>query len=162
MLTAGAVEELLALPEVRVGWLDGVMIIVWRGRITVELLERVNTVEALLLERCDALCVMGVITELSHAMPEVDLRAAAVAAMERFQDRVRGTALVVSALGVKAVLARTFLAGLSLVMTFRSPLKAFRTTGEAIEWFRVLPGFSSPAELREPVDAFIAGALRSG
>jgi hypothetical protein len=126
--------ELLSLPEVRVGHHGPLMVMVWRGEVSVESLEKTNAVEEALVKQFGKISVIGAITNLVGGIPSAELRKSGADAMRRFQPHVRGTALVVMAEGAKAVLARTFLAGMALLIDFKSPMKTFRVLGEAVGW----------------------------
>lgn len=163
-MSATPVEILGDFPSARVASLGSVMVVAWRGHLTAAVLSEVNTVEAALIARYGRISVIGVVTELSTGVPDEDLRRASADAMKRFQSDVRGTALVIAATGVKAVLARTFFAGLSLMMTFESPLRGFRNVADAVAWQRTLPG-QDAALLDESavqsIDRFISSSVSS-
>jgi hypothetical protein len=126
--------ELLSLPEVRVGHYGSLMVMVWRGEVSVDSLAKTNAVEDALVKQFGKISVIGAITNLVGGIPSAELRKSGAEAMRRFQPHVRGTALVVMAEGAKAVLARTFLAGMALLIDFKSPMKTFRVMGDAVTW----------------------------
>lgn len=157
-------EILGDLPSARVASLGSVMVVAWRGAITPSTLSEVNALEAALIARHGRISVIGVVTDLSSGLPNDELRKASAEAMKRFQADVRGTALVIASSGVKAVLARTFFAGLSLMMTFESPLRGFRTVSDAVTWQRTLPGQDAAlldASAVQRIDGFIAASVSS-
>jgi hypothetical protein len=131
--------ELLSLPEVRVGQCESLMVMVWRGEVTAASLDRSNAIEDELVKRFNHISVMGIITNLVGGIPTSEMRQKSTEAMKRYQANVRGTALVVTATGAKAVLTRTFLAGMTLLIDFESPLKSFRTVNEGLQWLARLP-----------------------
>ncbi len=127
------VEVLGEWPGLKVGRYGNVLISVWRGTITPQLLEHVNEVQAKVIAQHGRITAIGVLTGQSTGVPSEELRQASIMAMKRFQAHVRGTALVIATSGVKAMLARTFFAGLSLMMP-SSPHRAFRSVDEAVAW----------------------------
>lgn len=163
-MSAATLKVLGDFPSARVASLGSVMLVAWRGAITASVLNEVNTLEAEMIARCGRISVIGVVTDLSSGVPNDELRRASADAMKRFQSDVRGTALVIASSGVKAVLARTFFAGLSLMMTFESPLRGFRTVAEAVTWQRTLPG-QDAALLHESavqsIDSFVSSSVSS-
>ncbi len=130
--------ELGALPEVRVGHFGSLLVMVWRGQVTAKSVDFTNALERALIQQQGKVTVIGIITELSGGVPDAEMRDKAKAAMKEFQANVRGTALIIAATGVKAVLFRTFLAGLTLIIDFDSPMKVFRGVGEAVPWVQAL------------------------
>jgi hypothetical protein len=134
------VLELAAMPEVRCGHYESLFVMVWRGTVTTASLDRTNAVEDTLIKRYGRISVVGVITDLGGGVPSADLRQASADALKRFAPSVRGTTLMVDAGGAKAVLFRTFLAGLTLLIDFESPLKIVKTHPDAATWLQQLPG----------------------
>ena len=156
---APVVLELASLPEVRCGHFGPLLVMVWRGTVTPESLNRTNEVEAALIAQHGRISVIGVITDLGGGVPSSELRQASADAMKRFQPNVRGTALIVAAEGAKAVLFRTFLAGLTLIIDFASPLKIFKTLSESVSWVQRLEGQDSllqDTDLAHAVTEFVA------
>jgi len=152
------VEVLGEWPGVKVGRLGTVLISVWRGTITPQLLESVNAVQAKVIEEHGNITALGVLTGQSTGVPSEELRQASIVAMKRFQSHVKGTALVIAASGVKAMLARTFFAGLSLMMP-GSPHRAFKELGEAASWLGEHDAsLQHPGAVRD-LEQFVAGAL---
>lgn len=152
------VVELAAMPEVRCGHYGSLFVMVWRGTVTPESLRRTNEVEEALIKQHGRISVIGVITDLGGGVPSSELRQTSADAMKRFAPNVLGTALIVHAQGAKAVLFRTFLAGLTLILDFESPLKIVRTFPDAVSWVQGLAGqdpqLASP-ELAQAVTAFV-------
>jgi len=140
---APVILELASLPEVRVGHFGSMMVMVWRGTVTPDSLAKTNQVEEALINQFGRVSVIGIITELGGGIPSAELRQASIDAMKKFQPSVRGTALHVAATGAKAVLFRTFLAGLTLVIDFASPLKIFKTVDDCVGWIQRLEGQDS-------------------
>jgi hypothetical protein len=145
--------ELLSEPEVRVGHFQSLMVMVWRGQIQAGVLAKTNAIEDALVKQFGKVSVLGVITNLAGGIPNAELRQAGADAMKHFQPFVRGTALVVASEGAKAVLARTFLAGMTLLINFESPLKASRTLGDALGWVMQLPGQDPALNVEKLIDA---------
>jgi hypothetical protein len=153
------VEELAQEPEVCVAHAGSLLVFVWRGPITEASLDKTNRIEAELIERYGRVAVMGVITSMSSGIPTAELRQAASDAMRRFQPSVDGTAIVLGAEGTRAVIARTFLAGLSLVTDFHSPLKVYRRVADATAWLDTLGSRTMPAhaEVAAAIERYLAG-----
>jgi len=152
--------ELGALPEVRVGHFESLLVLVWRGQVTAKSLDHTNDIERVLIQRYGRISVIGVITEVSGGLPDAQMRDKSKAAMKEFQANVRGTALVIAAHGAKAVLFRTFLAGLTLIIDFHSPMKVFRATDEAVSWVQGMKEQDpvlSHADLAQAVADFVHG-----
>src|SRR5438552_2256172 len=93
------VVELAAMPEVRCGNFGSLLVMVWRGTVTPDSLNKTNAVEEALIKQHGRISVIGVITDLGGGIPSADLRQASADAMKRFQPHVRGTALIVVAEG---------------------------------------------------------------
>lgn len=155
---APVVLELVALPEVRCGHFGPLFVMVWRGNVTLESLKATNTVEAALIKQYGKITVIGVITDLGNGVPSSELRQASADAMKQFAADVRGTALVVTAEGARAVLVRTFLAGLTLVIDFSSPFKIFKKLSDSVTWSQALkaqdPALADPG-LAQAVAEFV-------
>lgn len=152
------VVELLSMPEVRCGHYGPLFVMVWRGTVTTESLHRTNEVEDALIKQYGRISVIGVITDLGGGVPSSELRQASADAMKRYAPNVRGTALIVHAQGAKAVLFRTFLAGLTLILDFESPLKIVRTFPDAVSWVQGIAGQDAQVkdvELTPAVTAFV-------
>jgi hypothetical protein len=147
--------ELLSLPEVRVGHHGPLMVMVWRGEVQLNSLEKTNAVEDALVKQFGKISVIGAITNLVGGIPSAELRKNAAEAMRRFQPAVRGTALVVMAEGAKAVLARTFLAGMALLIDFRSPMKTFRNVLDAVGWLNEKGAELQAESLARAVETFV-------
>ncbi|MBL8949964.1 MAG: hypothetical protein JNK82_04250 [Myxococcaceae bacterium] len=153
------VEVLGEWPGVKVGKLGSVLVSVWRGTITPQLVEQVNALQGQLIKEHGDITAVGVLTGQSSGVPSEELRQASIMAMKRFQAHVRGSALVIATSGVKAMLARTFFAGLSLMLSPSSPHRAFRTVEEAMRWLvEHDPRLDLGAAIRD-IEAFAAQAL---
>jgi hypothetical protein len=146
---ASVVLELASLPEVRCGHVGPLLVMVWRGQVSPPSLAKTNEVEEALIRQHGRISVIGVITDLGGGVPSAELRKASADAMKRFAPNVRGTSLVVLAEGAKAVLFRTFLAGLTLMIDFPSPMKISKTLSDAVTWVQRLDG--QDAALSDPL-----------
>jgi hypothetical protein len=157
-MAAPVVLELAAMPEVRVGHFGSLMVMVWRGTVTPESLDKTNEVEDALIKQHGRISVIGIITDMGGGVPSAELRQKSAQAMKRFEPHVRGTALVVVAEGAKAVLFRTFLAGFTLLIDFPSPLKIFKSLADGVTWLQRMNGQDeklAEPELAQAVTEFV-------
>lgn len=58
---------------------------------------------------------------------------------ERFEEHLVASAVVILSTGVVAVLARSFLAAMSLLSRSRRPMKTFKSVKEAAAWLTTVP-----------------------
>jgi hypothetical protein len=132
--------ELASLPELRVGRYESLMVVVWRGVITPEIIARAAQVEADLVALEPRISVLNVITETASGTAEVALIRAAADALNRFDGAVRGSATAILATGPTAALGRAVSEGVvMLVSRLRERYRTFATVQASVEWISKLP-----------------------
>lgn len=124
---------------------------------TLASLDAWDVAEAQLLtqhEKISTLTVIGQMEGLLKVDEAVRTRSAELG--KKYDGKVLGSAIVVSATGLSAVMVRTFLSGFFLLSRAETPMKTFKTLPEGFTWLQGLPGQSLSLKL----DVNVAGLER--
>jgi hypothetical protein len=133
------VEEIARLPASRLGTIHTVLVGVVDGHLTIEDYEQQERFQAQFLEKQGKCSTLWVIRRAVR--PSDDRAGEKVKQIsERFKTQVRGSAVVITATGAAAVLTRTFMSALGLIMNPDPPMKSFRTVKDGVAWLQALPG----------------------
>lgn len=125
----------------RLGAAGPLLVALYRGSTSVSVLNELDrTQEALLAKhaRISTLTVIGQAT----SMLKVDeaVRTRSVELGKKFDGKVVGSAIVVTAKGLGSVIVRTFLSGFFLLSRAETPMRTFASIEEGLVWLRTLPG----------------------
>lgn len=158
------VEELGRLAEFKVGGVGPVLVSVFQSSATLAGLDLLEKVQDAFVRAQGTIFPVTVVVGDRLTAPAGGVREAAARLQTRFDPATVGAAVVLEQKGVAAVIARSFLAGLSLIQRGQKPTRTFRSVSEAIGWARSMPGqlpaVVAMADLAAAIDAF-ADELRS-
>lgn len=113
----------------------------YQGNSTLQVLDDLERVQSALIQQYPRLSTLTVIRH-TEALTRVDeeVRHRSVELGKKFDPHLLGAAIVVTARGLAAVVARTFLSGFFLLSRNEAPTRTFPDVPQALEWLRALPG----------------------
>jgi hypothetical protein len=121
-------------------------------------LEDYERMQAAFMERCGGRFTSLSVIRRVTVPGSVEVRDKTKQMTDRFDKHLRASAIVLTASGLAAVLARAFLVGFSLVANPSAPLKTFRTIREGLVWLASVegqePGFVASNELISALERF--------
>lgn len=151
--TEVVVAELASIPELRMGHCGSLLLMVWRGRTTIESIGHANAVEEKFLERFPRITVLGVIADGATGNPNAPLIRAAADAAKKFHSAVLGTAIVLLTDGAPARAARMVLDGLVSFVGESERYRLFSSVQPAMEWIWRLPRQEAALLRQDTVEA---------
>jgi hypothetical protein len=127
--------------DARFGTAGPLLIVVYRGTTSVAVLNELDKVQESMLQKHPRISTLTLISQASTAL-KVDegVRARSVELGKKYEAKVVGSAIVVTAKGLGAVMVRTFLSGFFLLSRAESPMKTFASVQEGLSWLQSLPG----------------------
>lgn len=139
------VETLFEGHGVKLGAAGSLMVAVYRSASSVEALEALDRVQAGVVARHGRISTLSVIADTPGSMLRTDeaVRVRSVELGKKYESSVLGSGIVVTARGLSAVVARTFLTGFFLLSRSEMPMKTFSTLADALAWVQALPGQST-------------------
>ncbi|MBS2033009.1 MAG: hypothetical protein JST54_34370 [Deltaproteobacteria bacterium] len=147
------------LPEVRFGHWGPVFVSVWFSELTERSLDALESHQRDLAKRYPSVTLLSVVVGASKAPPP-ELRDRIKAQSNELRKQRIGNIVAVTNKGVGAIIARTFLAALSLISDEKMII--VKTAREAAEAARAIPGQAGEviahASLGEELEAFVAQA----
>ena len=127
--------------DARFGTAGPLLIVVYRGTANVAVLNELDKVQESMLQKHPRISTLTVISQASAALKvEEGVRARGVELGKKYETKVVGSAIVVTAKGLGAVMVRTFLSGFFLLSRAETPMKTFASIEEGLIWLRSLPG----------------------
>ena len=127
--------------DARFGTAGPLLIVVYRGTANVAVLNELDKVQESMLQKYPRISTLTLISQASAALKVEDgVRARSVELGKKYETKVIGSAIVVSARGLGAVMVRTFLSGFFLLSRAESPMKTFASIQEGLSWLQALPG----------------------
>lgn len=128
-------------PEVRFGTSGPLLVSLYRGTTSPSMLDELERMQDALLLKYPRISTITVIGQASGLL-KVDeaVRTRSVELGKKFDGKVLGSAIVVSATGLGAVMVRTFLSGFFLLSRAETPMKTFSKITEGMGWLQSLPG----------------------
>lgn len=136
---APRVAQLAAFDELRIGHCASLLVLVWRGKVTEQSLARLGEVEAAFVEHHHPISVLNVVTDDATGEASVDLIRSAAAAANRFDEEIRGSAVVLLSSGYVAAATRATLDGLLILVGKAERYRLFANVDLALEWLWKLP-----------------------
>lgn len=139
------VETLFEGHGVKLGAAESLVIAVYRGASSLEALDALDRVQTSLAAKHGRLSTLSVIADAPGSMLRADeaVRQRSVELGKKYESSVIGSGIVVTARGLSAVVARTFLTGFFLLSRSEMPMKTFSTLADALAWVQALPGQST-------------------
>jgi hypothetical protein len=142
-------------PGLRVGTLGALLLMHFDGQSTVEALDMLDDAEAKHAALFPRFSTLVVVSGLKLQSPAPGVRERSAALDAKYDAHVVGSAIVVLAKGVAAVIARSFIATWALITKRQAPTRTFRAVSEAVTWLASLEG--QPAGL--PFDSQVTAAI---
>ena len=124
-------------PDFRLGNVGSVFVTVWFSELSHAALDALTNHQKLIFEKHGKVTMVSVVVNATQA-PGADLRERIKVQMEELADMRMGNITVVLARGMSAIIARSFLAMLSLIS--KEHMKVFKTLEEAAEEVKKIPG----------------------
>jgi hypothetical protein len=127
--------------DARFGTAGPLLIVVYRGTANVAVLNELDRVQESMLQQHPRISTLTLISQASTALKvEEGVRARGVELGKKYETKVVGSAIVVTAKGLGAVMVRTFLSGFFLLSRAETPMKTFASVQEGLSWLQALPG----------------------
>jgi hypothetical protein len=128
-------------PIGRIGSAESLVVSVYRGNASIEMLDSLDALQSELILRHPKLSTLGIITN-GMAMLKVDdsIRARSVHFSKKYEHAVLGSAIALTARGPTGVMVRAFMSGFFLLSKPEMPVKTFSTVREGLLWLQQLPG----------------------
>jgi hypothetical protein len=145
------VEEVLRNPRCRLGRYGKLVVAVFHNTGTVEDFEARVALQRKTVAEHKTHVMLTVITAMSKP-PAAEVRTKAAALAQSDPELAQGSVLVVTARGLGAVLLRSFLAGLTLMLPGSFPLSVARSIEAGLELRSAQLGLS-PREMKELAEA---------
>lgn len=134
------VVRLFDAPTARFGAAGSLMVAHYSGRTTTAVLEELDRQQEALAKRYPRLSTLTLIGQAGMERPEEQVRERSLALGKKYEEVVRGSAIVVTTRGIGAVMVRTFLSAFFLLNKSKMPMKVFASVGEALKWLHTLDG----------------------
>jgi hypothetical protein len=146
--------------DTRFGTVGPLVVASYGGATTLAALEELDRTQDALLAKYPRISTLTIIGQ-AGSMLKIDeaVRAKSVQLGKKFDGKVIGSAIAITARGLGAVFARSFLSGFFLLSRAETPMKTFPSIEEGLSWLRSLPGqdLSLKTELSvADVERFIA------
>ena len=145
------------LPEVRLGHFGSVFVSVWFSELTGRSLDALEQHQKALARRYKSVTLVSIVVGASKS-PAPELRDRIKASANELRAQRIGNIVAVTNKGVGAIIARTFLAALSLINSEKMTI--VKSAREAAEAARAIPGqlgeIVEHAALGEELEAFVA------
>lgn len=152
-----SIVELASLPEVRIGHVGPVLVSMWYSQATVGGLRAMGEEQRKLLARYPRISMVSVAVKVPRA-PEHDVAEWLKESEKEFRGTSLGTVVVLLERGLAAIIARSFIAAVSLFSA--NSMVVVKTLEEAAERLRTLPGqdatIAGDLQLAAKLEAFIA------
>ncbi|MBL9038784.1 MAG: hypothetical protein JNG84_09740 [Archangium sp.] len=123
------IEMLEELPGCRIGAFDSLLVSVWYGELTIPMLDRLSFHHQALVAKHGKITFLSVVVNATGS-PPAHVREHMKTKMPDMVPMRRGNYVVVLARGMAGVIARTFLAALSLINS--ENMKVFASVAEAV------------------------------
>lgn len=156
-----AIAILLDKPLLKVGHVGPLLVTLYRGATSLEVLADLDRIESELVKTYPRISTLSLL-QTTEGMLKVDeaLRERGAELSRKYDPHMVGAAIVVLSRGLAAVMTRTFLSGYFLVTRPEAPTRTFSSAAEALDWLRSLPGqdpdVKASATLRADVEHFLA------
>jgi hypothetical protein len=135
------IETVYEAEDLRLGFVGPLEVMRYRGPTTLASLRKVDELQETLLRthpRIMSIALLDQMIQPGVKMDE-DARKFSVDLAAKFEKTNVGSAMVLKATGLSAVLARTFLSAWVLTRRTEMVMKVLRTTEEGLTWLRSLP-----------------------
>jgi hypothetical protein len=135
------IETIYEAEDLRLGAVGPLVVMRYRGFTTLSSLQQVDALQETLLRthpRIMSIALLEQTIQQGVKMDE-DARKFSVDLAAKFEKTNVGSAMVLKATGLSAVLARTFLSAWVLTRRTEMTMKVLRTTEEGLTWLRSLP-----------------------
>ena len=153
-------ETIAEAPGFRMGAFGAVVVTVYREVVNSAALNELDLRQADLLTRHPKLFTFTVVMGKGLSAPTSEVRQLAAKLQAKYASRSTGAAVVFSAGGLAGIVARGFMAGLSMVAPPEMNQKTFKTVAEAVAWARSIPSQVpevAVADLLKAIEEFVAG-----
>ncbi|MDP2270691.1 MAG: hypothetical protein Q8N23_13720 [Archangium sp.] len=126
--------------DARFGTAGPLLVALYRGSASLAMLDELDRTQDALLRKFTRISTLTVIGQAS-GMFKVDeaVRTRSVELGKKFDGKVTGSAIVVNAKGLAAVMVRTFLTGFFLLSRAETPMKTFSKISEGLSWLQSFP-----------------------
>lgn len=148
-------------PLLRLGVVGSMLIAVYRGNATLEVLAELEKHQTALLHDFPKINNLSIVPDIARmARLDAQVKRRTVEMMQHFDGRVHGSATVILARGLGGAIVRTFMTGFSFASQAQSPARTFSDIPAAMAWLGTLPdqnaAFDDGPELIEAIAAFSA------
>jgi hypothetical protein len=134
------VARLFDAPTARFGTAGSLMLAHYTGRTTPAMLDELDRLQDALVKRYTRISTLTLIGQAGMERPEEQVRDRSLALSKKYEDVVRGSAIVVTTRGIGAVMVRTFLSAFFLLNKAKMQIRVFASVGEALKWLHTLDG----------------------
>ncbi len=134
------ITKLYESERVRFGSAGPLILMQYKSTPTLDEVRLVERFEDELLKQYPKISVFNVVEQTGAILrvPD-DVRDYSAKLSDKFASRIVGSAMVVTAKGLGAVMARTFLSGFFLLSRAELLIRSFSTVPEGLTWLRALP-----------------------
>jgi hypothetical protein len=135
------IETAYEAEDLRLGAIGPLVVMRYRGATKLSSLQQVDALQSALLRthpRIMSIALLDQMIQPGVKMDE-DAKKFSVELAAKFEKTNVGSAMVLKATGLSAVLARTFLSAWVLTRRTEMTMKVLRTTEEGLTWLRSLP-----------------------
>lgn len=139
------VETLFEGHGVKLGAAGPLVVALYRGASNLATLEALDAAQSALVAKHGRISTLSIIADSPTSMLRTDeaVRQRSVELGKKYEASVLGSGIVVTARGLSAVVARTFLSGFFLLSRSEMPMKTFASLADALAWIQGLPGQST-------------------
>lgn len=139
-------------PGVRLGTAGSLLIACYRARTTVEDLDALERAQNALLTKYPRISTLSIIAPSGVERPEEKVRERSLALNLAFEEKVRGSGIVVTTRGIGAVMVRTFLTAFFLLNKAKMAPMVFASISESMKWLHTLDGDDGSWRELSPTD----------
>ena len=157
---ATQIETIAKAPDFRMGAYGPIIVTVYRGGANAASLRLLDQYQTEMLTRHPKLFTFAIVVGDTLTAPTAEVRQFSSKLQEKYGSRSTGAAVVITVSGLAAVVARGFMAALSLITPPVMNQKTFKTVRDAVAWARSIPDqvpeIAVP-DLTEALEAFMKG-----
>lgn len=139
-------------PGARLGTAGSLLIACYRARTTVEDLDALERAQHALLTQHPRISTLSVIAPTGLERPDEKVRDRSLALNLAFEEKVRGSAIVVTTRGIGAVMVRTFLTAFLLLNKAKVAPMVFASVSESMKWLHTLDADDASWRELSPAD----------
>lgn len=123
---------------VRIGTAGSLLVACYRARTTVADLELLDRAQEGLLAKYPRIRTLSIIAPAGVERPDENVREQSLALNLKYEDKVVGSAIVVTTRGISAVMVRTFLTAFLLLNKAKMTPRVFASISESMKWLHTL------------------------